>query len=84
MERSVIDAVTTDLDRLIERRSDKTPDPDEREESYMESVRRYHARRRDAARWEWVRYFEHMARCHARLAKEHAQRAEKLLEEGAA
>lgn len=73
---------TTDLDRLIERRAARTPDPDELEPSYAESVRRYHARRRDAARWEWVRYFEHMARCHARLSEEHAARAEALMEPG--
>ncbi len=32
--------VATDLDRLIERRADKTPDPDELEPSYAESIRR--------------------------------------------
>jgi hypothetical protein len=73
---------TDQLDRLIERRSDAAPDPDEREESYMESVRRFHARRQDQYRWEWVRYFDRMARNHARLAEEHAARAEALMEPG--
>ena len=39
-----MDVATDQLDRLIERRATSDPDPDEREESYMESVRRYHAR----------------------------------------
>ncbi len=49
----------TDIDRLIERRFEATPDPDTLEASYMESVRN-----------------------HARLAEEHAARAEALLEPG--
>lgn len=73
----------TDLDKLIERRADKTPDPDTLEASYAESVRRFNARRREANRWEWVRYFERLSRCHARLSEEHADRAEKLLKEEA-
>ncbi len=38
--------VATDLDKLIERRSTSDPDPDMTEESYMQSVRAYHARQR--------------------------------------
>lgn len=72
----------SDLDRLIERRSDATPDPDTTEASYLESVRRYHARRQDQHRWEWVKFYDRMSRNHARLAEEHAARAEKLLGEG--
>lgn len=37
-----MDVATDQLDRLIERRSTSDPDPDEREESYMQSVRAYH------------------------------------------
>lgn len=73
----------TDLDKLIERRSDAKPDPDELEPSYAESVRRFNARRRDQHRWEWVKFYDRMARNHAQLSEEHANRAEKLLKEDA-
>jgi hypothetical protein len=72
----------TDLDRLIERRASREPDPDELEPTYAESVRRFNARRQNQYRWEWVRYFDRMARNHARLAEEHAARAEALMEPG--
>ncbi len=39
-----MDVATDQLDHLIERRASSDTDPDEREESYMESVRAYHAR----------------------------------------
>ena len=61
---------TTDLDRLIERRSRKEPDPDELEPSYAESVRRYNARRRDERLWERLRYHEAMLEAHARTFRE--------------
>lgn len=72
----------TDLDRLIERRGSSEPNPDTMEPSYAESVRKFNARRREANRWEWVRYFDRLARNHARLSEEHAARAEALMESG--
>jgi hypothetical protein len=75
-----LDVATDQLDTLIERRADKTPDPDELEPSYAESVRRYHAKRQQQARWEWIRYYGRLARCHARLAEENEARAEALME----
>ncbi len=77
-----MDVATDQLDKLIERRSSSNLDPDELEPSYAESVRRFHARRQESHRWEWVRYFDRMARNHARLAEEHAARAEALMEPG--
>lgn len=47
--------VEAELDRLIERRSVKEPDPDEREELWQKSVRAYNARRRDEMRAAWWR-----------------------------
>lgn len=76
--------VEKELDAFIERRASREPDPDTTEASYVESVRRYKARRRDQARWCWIRHYEHMARCHARLAAEHEAKAQKLLEGDAA
>jgi hypothetical protein len=47
--------VEADLDRLIEQRSAKEPDPDEREELWQGSVRAYNARRREEIRAAWRR-----------------------------
>lgn len=54
------------LEHMIERRADSVPDHDEREESYMESVRRYHGHRRHEALWEKLRYHEAMLEAHTR------------------
>jgi hypothetical protein len=44
---------------LIERRSrNREVDPDEREEHWKESVRRYNARRREENRLAWCDYFK--------------------------
>lgn len=59
-----MELATDQLDRLIERRASKEPDPDEREESYMESVRRFNARRRHEALWDRLRYHERMLANH--------------------
>jgi hypothetical protein len=50
--------VDAELDRLISKRAsqDRQPDPDETEELYMESVRRYNARRREEMRAARVEY----------------------------
>ena len=84
-----MDLATDQLDKLIERRASSDPDPDEREESYMESVRRYHARRRDAALWDRLRWHEQMLKAHTRtfqaLLDRHqvgVRRCEELLEIG--
>jgi hypothetical protein len=58
--------VATDIDRLIERRSDATPDPDILEASYVESVRRFNARRRNEDLWDRLRYHEAMLEAHTR------------------
>ena len=63
-------AAERELDRLIERRATSDPDPDEREESYMESVRRYHARQRDERLWERLRFHERMLEAHTRTFQE--------------
>jgi hypothetical protein len=76
-------AVEAEITRMIERRSRKGDvDTDEREELYMESVRRFHERRREQNRWAWVRYFDRMAGSHAKLSQDYKRRAEELCEEG--
>jgi hypothetical protein len=59
-----LDVATDQLDKLIERRSDAAPDPDELEPSYAESVRRYHARRRNEDLWQRLRFHERMLANH--------------------
>ena len=71
--------VEAELDRLIEKRSRKEPDPDEREELWKESVRRYNARRQEEIRTEWHGYFSRLAGTLRARAKEYDQRAEALL-----
>lgn len=46
----------TELDRLIERRASRRPDPDGLEPSYAERVRRFHDKRRRADDLEETRY----------------------------
>jgi hypothetical protein len=76
--------VATDLDRLIERRAPREPDPDEREESYVESVRRFNAKLRRRNRAEWFSHFCRMAASHRKLSEDYERRAEELCKEGAA
>ncbi len=45
-----------ELQRLIERRSESKPDPDEREELWQASVRRYHAKRQGDLAVLWHAY----------------------------
>jgi hypothetical protein len=73
-------AVEKDLDRLIEKRSQKgETDPDEREETWRESVRRFKERARAERRAQWIEYHECMCRLHNQLAGEHQDKAEQLL-----
>ena len=65
-----MDLATDQLDRLIERRAPKEPDLDELEPSYMESVRRFNARRRHEALWDRLRYHEAMLQSHTRTFQE--------------
>jgi hypothetical protein len=53
--------VEADLNRLIERRSSREMDPDEREELWKESVRAYTARKREEMRAAWCEYHQGQA-----------------------
>ncbi len=58
------EAAEAEIDRFIERRASKEPDPDETEASYMESVRRYHERERQEHLWQRLRFHERMLEAH--------------------
>jgi hypothetical protein len=80
------EAVEADLDRLIERRSRKGEvDPDEQEELWKESVRRFNEKRRQMARAEW--HFHHTAQAERlrrtleALASHHEEQAARLMED---
>ncbi len=62
--------VEKELDAFIERRAKSNPDPDEREESYMESVRRYNARQHQAELWERLRFHRRQLESHRLTFKE--------------
>jgi hypothetical protein len=67
---------------MIERRSrNGEVDPGEREPGYVESVRLYHERSEAEMRSRWIEYEQHMSELHTRLAEEHREKAQKLLEE---
>ena len=73
--------VEAELDRLIERRSNREPHPDEREELWKESVRRYNARRREENCREWCDYFCRLVGSLSTRAEEYDHRARTLLED---
>jgi broad specificity phosphatase PhoE len=58
------ESVEVELSRLIEERSFREMDPDEREELWKESVRRYNARRREEMRAAWQEYHQGQAARH--------------------
>ena len=72
-----------ELDRLIERRSQNGEvDPDELEPGYIESVRRYNARRHEEMRAAWCEYHQGQAARHRAVLEDlvarHEEQAAKL------
>ena len=81
------ETVEAELNRLIEKRSSREMDPDEREELWQESVRDYTARRREEIRAAWREHHQGQAvRLKAvleELIADHEEQAEKYLPKGA-
>jgi hypothetical protein len=81
------EGVEAELNRLVEKRSSREMDPDEREELWKESVRAYTARRREEMRAEWCEHHQGQAvRLRAvleELIADHEEEAEKYLPKGA-
>jgi hypothetical protein len=76
--------VEAELTRMIEKRARKgETGPDEREDLWVESVRRFHERSEAEMRSRWIEYEQHMTELHTRLAEEHREKAERLCEDGA-
>ena len=87
MDLARSDRVEAELNRLVEKRSSREIDPDEREELWKESVRAYTARRREEMRAEWCEHHQGQAvRLRAvleELIADHEEQAEKYLPKGA-
>jgi len=82
-----METADAELDRLISKRAsqDRQPDPDELEPFYMESVRRYNARREGEMRVSWREHHQvQAARLRAvleELIAGHEKQAEKYREQ---
>ena len=76
------ETIEKELDLLIERRALKTTAEQRRvEDLWRDSEREHRAKVRERNRWEWIRFFERMARSHAATSEDYARRAQALLEE---
>ena len=85
MDAAHTDAAEAELSRMIEKRSrNGEVDPDEREEAWKASVRRYNARRREENRLAWCEHFSRLAGSLRARAEEYDQRAALLQDRGEA
>ena len=75
------DTVEVELNRLIEKRSSREIDADERDELWTASVSAYNARRREENRLAWCNYFGRLAASLRSRAEEYDHRAQALLED---
>ena len=73
--------VEAELARLVEKRSSRETDPDERDELWKASVTAYNARRREENRLAWCEYHRGQAERHRAILEaliaEHQAQAEK-------
>ena len=75
------DTVEVELSRLMDKRSSREVDPDERDELWMGSVAAYNARRREENRLAWCDYFSHLASALRTRTQEYDHTAQALLED---
>ena len=63
MDVARADTVDVEIDRLITKRAsqDRRPDPDEQEETWKQSVRRYNARLQEENRQAWCEHHQGQA-----------------------
>jgi hypothetical protein len=75
------EVVEAELSRLIEKRSTREVDPDERDELWKASVAAYNARRREENRLAWCEYHRDQAERHRAILEaliaEHRAQAER-------
>ena len=75
------DTVEVEVNGLMEKRSSRETDPDERDELWKASVAAYNARRREENRLAWCDYFGRIAASLRSRAEEYEHRARALLED---
>jgi len=73
--------VEAELARLVEKRSSRKTDPDERDELWKASMAANNARRREENRLAWCDYFERLATSLRSRAEEYDHRARALQED---
>ena len=73
--------VEAELARLVEKRSSREIDADERDELWEASVAAYNARRREENRLAWCNYFCRIAASLRSRAEDYDDRAQALLED---
>jgi hypothetical protein len=71
--------VETIDEAMLRRREGLDPHADLLEPSYLESVRRYNARRTAHHRELWIWHYRQMERLHRNLAAEHQRKADALM-----
>jgi hypothetical protein len=77
-----VDVAARELERMVERRSrNGEAYPDEQEELWKASVRRYNARRREENRRAWCDYFARLAGSLRARAEGYDGRAERLMQD---
>jgi hypothetical protein len=74
------EVVEAELTRMIEKRARKEQDPDEREDLWVGSVRRFNERAQAEMRSRWIEYHRHLQSLHQGLADEHQEKAQRLVE----
>jgi hypothetical protein len=75
------DTVELGLNRLMQMRSSRETEPDERDELWKASVAAYNARRREENRLAWRGYFGRIAISLRSRAEDYDNRAQALLED---
>src|SRR5215208_4674032 len=81
MDAAHREMVETELNRLIEKRSSRKTDPDERDELWKESVRAHTARRREEMRADWhLEQADRHRRTFEDLISHHQTQAAKLMD----
>jgi hypothetical protein len=75
------DTVELGLNRLMQMRSSRETEPDERDELWKASVAAYNARRREENRLAWCGYFGRIAISLRSRAEDYDNRAQALLED---
>ncbi len=82
MEPAKVEAIESEIDRIIERRARERKDANHIEELWNSSARLHNERRRRENGAAWYDYHMTLSYIHRQLSEEHEAEALKLLETG--